>query len=52
MPGFRADGLDVSKRLGNEGLDLARSVKGKLTKGIAELSLREGEGEEEIDHKT
>lgn len=47
-----ADGLDASKRLGNEGLDLARSVKGKVTKGIAKLSLRAGEGEEEIDHKT
>lgn len=42
-----ADGLDASQRLGSEGLDLAKAVKGKVTKSIAELSIRAGADEAE-----
>ena len=43
-----AEYVDVSRRLGNEALDRARSVQGRLCSRIAERALRRcgGEGEE------
>ncbi|MEV5497355.1 hypothetical protein AB0M50_18345 [Nonomuraea fuscirosea] len=42
-----ADGVDAARRLGNETLDLARSVTGKLSSGIAERALRRRGDDEE-----
>jgi hypothetical protein len=42
-----AEGVDVSRRLGNEALDKARSVQGRLSSGIAERALRRRGGEDE-----
>lgn len=46
-----AERVDVSRRLGNEALDRARSAQGRLSSGIAERALRrrggEGEGQNE-----
>jgi hypothetical protein len=39
--------VDVSRRLGNEALDRARSVQDRLSGGIAELALRRRGGEDE-----
>jgi hypothetical protein len=45
-----AEGVDVSRRLGNEALDRARSVPGRLSSGIAERVLRRrGEQDEDRD---
>jgi len=43
-----AERVDASRRLGNEALDRARSVQGRLSSRIAERALRRcgGEGEE------
>jgi rRNA processing protein Krr1/Pno1 len=42
-----AERADVSRRLGNEALDRARSVQGRLSSGIAERALRRRGGEDE-----
>jgi hypothetical protein len=42
-----AERIDVSRRLGNEALDRARSVQGRLSSGIAERALRRRSGEDE-----
>ena len=42
-----AEYVDVSRRLGNEALDRARSVQGRLSSGIAERTLRRREGKDE-----
>jgi hypothetical protein len=42
-----AERVDVSRRLGNEALDRARSVQGRLSSGIAERALRRRGGEDE-----
>ena len=42
-----AERVDVSRRLGNEALDRARSVQGRLSSGIAERTLRRRGGEDE-----
>ena len=44
--------VDASRRLGNEALDRARSVPGRLSGGIAERALRRrgGDGEEPGEH--
>ena len=42
-----AERIDVSRRLGNEALDRARSVQGRLSSGIAERALRRRGGEDE-----
>jgi hypothetical protein len=42
-----AESVDASRRLGNEALDRARSVQGKLSSGIAERALRRRGGEDE-----
>jgi hypothetical protein len=42
-----AERVDVSRRLGNEALDRARSVQGRLSGGIAERALRRHGGENE-----
>jgi hypothetical protein len=42
-----AEGVDVTRRLGNEALDRARSVQGRLSSGIAERALRRRGGEDE-----
>ncbi len=42
-----AERVDVSRRLGNEALDRARSVQGRLSGGIAERALRRRGGEDE-----
>ena len=42
-----AEGVDASSRLGNEALDRARSVQGRLSSGIAERALRRRGGEDE-----
>jgi hypothetical protein len=39
--------VDASRRLGNEALDRARSVQGRLSGGIAERALRRRGGEDE-----
>jgi hypothetical protein len=39
--------VDVSRRLGNEALDRARSVQDRLSSGIAERALRRRSGEDE-----
>jgi hypothetical protein len=45
-----AERVDASRRLGNEALDRARSVQGRLTSGIAERALRR-RGDEERDEQ-
>jgi hypothetical protein len=42
-----AESVDVSRRLGNEALDRARPVQGRLSGGIAERALRRRGGEDE-----
>lgn len=42
-----AERVDASRRLGNEALDRARSVQGRLSSGIAERALRRRGGEDE-----
>jgi hypothetical protein len=42
-----AERVDASRRLGNEALDRARSVPGRLSGGIAERALRRRGGDEE-----
>lgn len=42
-----AERVDVSRRLGNEALDRARSVQGRLSSGIAERALRRRGGKDE-----
>ena len=42
-----AERVDVARRLGNETLDRARSVQGKLSSGIAERALRRRGGQDE-----
>ena len=42
-----AERVDVSRRLGNQALDRARSVQGRLSSGIAERAPRRGGGEDE-----
>ena len=42
-----AERVDVSRRLGNEALDRARSVQGRLSSGIAGRALRRRGGEDE-----
>ena len=42
-----AERIDVSRRLGNEALDRARSVQGRLSSGIAGRALRRRGGEDE-----
>lgn len=42
-----AERVDVSRRLGNEALDRARSVQGRLSGGIAERALRRRGGQDE-----
>jgi hypothetical protein len=42
-----AERVDVSRRLGNEALDRARSVQGRLSSGIAERALRRRGGEDQ-----
>ena len=42
-----AERADVSRRLGNEALDRARSVQGRLSSGIAERALRRRDGQDE-----
>ncbi|WP_248962667.1 hypothetical protein [Sphaerisporangium perillae] len=41
-----AEGVDAARHLGNETLDRARSVTGKLSSGIAKRALRQ-RGDEE-----
>jgi hypothetical protein len=48
--GTGAAGVDTARRLGNETLDRARSMTGKLSYGIAERTLyRRRDGEERDD---
>jgi hypothetical protein len=42
-----AERVDASRRLGNEALDRARSVQGRLSGGIAERALRRRGGQNE-----
>jgi len=42
-----AERVDVSRRLGNEALDRARSVQGRVSSGIAERALRRRCGQDE-----
>lgn len=42
-----AERVDASRRLGNEALDQARSVQGRLSGGLAERALRRRGGEDE-----
>ena len=42
-----AERVDAARRLGNETLDRARSVTGKLSSGIAERALRQRGDDEE-----
>jgi hypothetical protein len=46
-----AERADVSRRLGNEALDRARSVQGRLSSEIAERALRRRGGEDEELHE-
>ncbi len=46
-----AEGVDAARHLGNETLDRARSVTGKLSSGIAERALRRRGDDEERDRK-
>ena len=46
-----ADGVDAARRLGNETLDRARSVTGKLSSRIAERALRRRGDDEERDEE-
>ncbi|MBO4271989.1 hypothetical protein [Microbispora triticiradicis] len=46
-----AEGVDAARNLGNETLDRARSVTGKLSSGIAERALRLRGGDAERDEK-
>ncbi|OPG07336.1 hypothetical protein [Microbispora sp. GKU 823] len=46
-----AEGVDAARHLGNETLDRARSVTGKLSSGIAERALRRRGNDEERDRK-
>ena len=46
-----AERVDVSRRLGNEALDRARSVQGRLSGGIAERALRRRGDDEERDEQ-
>ncbi len=46
-----AEGVDAARRLGNETLDRARSVKDKLSSRIAERALRRRGDDEERDEK-
>jgi hypothetical protein len=47
--GTGAEGVDTARRLGNETLDRARSMTGKLSNGIAERTLRRRGNDEERD---
>jgi hypothetical protein len=42
-----AERVDVSRRLGNDALNGARSVQGRLSGGIAERALRRRGGQDE-----
>jgi hypothetical protein len=42
-----AERVEISRRLGNEALDRARSVQGRLSGGIAERALRRRGGQDE-----
>ncbi len=46
-----SEGFDAARRLGNETLDLTRSVTGKLSSGIAERALRWRGDDEERDEE-
>jgi predicted transcriptional regulator len=46
-----AEGVDAARHLGNETLDRARSVTGKLSSGIAERALRRRGDDEERDEE-
>ena len=46
-----AEGVDAARHLGNENLDRARSVTGKLSSGIAERALRRRRDDEERDEE-
>jgi hypothetical protein len=46
-----AEGVSAASRLGNETLDRARSVTGKLSSGIAERVLRRRGDDEERDEE-
>ncbi len=46
-----AEGVDAARHLGNENLDRARSVMGKLSSGIAERALRQRGDDEERDEE-
>lgn len=47
--GTGAEGVDTAKRLGNETVDRARSMTGKLSNGIAERTIRRRGNDEEGD---
>ena len=47
-----AEGVDAARRLGNETLDRARSVTGKLSTGIAERALRRRGDDEERNEES
>ena len=46
-----ADGVDAARHLGNENLDRARAVTGKLSSRIAERALRQRRHDEERDEE-
>jgi hypothetical protein len=47
-----AEGVDVSRRFGNEALDKARSVQGRVSGGIAERAFRRRGGQDEDSEPT
>ncbi|HEX8080848.1 MAG TPA: hypothetical protein VF557_11600 [Jatrophihabitans sp.] len=47
--GTGAEGVDTARRLGNETVDRARSMTGKLSNGIAERTIRRRGNDEERD---
>jgi hypothetical protein len=47
-----AEGVDVSRRLGNEAVDRARSVQGRVSSGIAERAFRRRGGQSEESEPT
>ncbi|MFE4959435.1 hypothetical protein ACFRCW_36965 [Streptomyces sp. NPDC056653] len=51
LAGHPTKGADAARSLGNETLDRASSVKGKLSSGIAERARRRRGDEEERDEE-